>query len=175
MPPARWPWHATQAVSAGGEGCWLLLDQKLPRGIGGFLDKLGPYFHYDERAEVWYLDGVTAPFLMMYLDQRYGPRWCIPCQKGKPCDVWNINRLIEEGYELPSSGRKRRQRRAFVEIAVVDDRAKAAEILGLTSGASKAEIQTAFRALALKAHPDQGGSDQQMRSLLEARDILLAR
>ena len=52
-------------------------------------------------------------------------------------------------------------------------RAEALDILGLEEGASADEIETAYKALIVKNHPDQGGTDWLAARLNEARDILL--
>ncbi|HAT07724.1 MAG TPA: hypothetical protein DCS39_00545 [Rhodobiaceae bacterium] len=52
-------------------------------------------------------------------------------------------------------------------------RAEALDILGLKEGASEEEIEAAFKALIIKNHPDQGGTDWLAARLNEARDILL--
>ena len=44
--------------------------------------------------------------------------------------------------------------------------------LGIAESASREEIDRAYRAMARKRHPDGGGSDEAMKSLNEARDIL---
>lgn len=44
--------------------------------------------------------------------------------------------------------------------------------LGIADSASRKEIDRAYRAKARKRHPDGGGSDEAMKSLNEARDIL---
>jgi len=44
------------------------------------------------------------------------------------------------------------------------------QVLGVKPGASRDEIQAAYRQLALKAHPDTGGSPQAMTRLNLARD-----
>ncbi|HYP27855.1 MAG TPA: DnaJ domain-containing protein [Blastocatellia bacterium] len=46
------------------------------------------------------------------------------------------------------------------------------EVLGIDSGASKEEIDRAYRNEARKKHPDGGGSEEEMKSLNEAHDIL---
>jgi hypothetical protein len=53
--------------------------------------------------------------------------------------------------------------------------AQARSILGLASGASDHEIETAYRRLMLRAHPDQGGSSGLAAQLNAARDRLLGR
>ena len=52
-------------------------------------------------------------------------------------------------------------------------RAEALDILGLEEGASADQIETAYKALIVKNHPDQGGTDWLAARLNEARDILL--
>jgi curved DNA-binding protein CbpA len=47
------------------------------------------------------------------------------------------------------------------------------EILGLQEGATPDEIEAAYKALIVKNHPDQGGTDWLAARLNEARDILL--
>src|ERR1700680_2731623 len=46
--------------------------------------------------------------------------------------------------------------------------------LGLKQTATLEEIRAAYHALALRAHPDQGGSTEEMIILTEARDSLVA-
>ena len=45
-------------------------------------------------------------------------------------------------------------------------------ILGVSEDASKEEVDRAFRNQARKRHPDGGGSEEEMKSLNEAHDIL---
>ncbi|NCF78892.1 MAG: DnaJ domain-containing protein [Alphaproteobacteria bacterium] len=52
-------------------------------------------------------------------------------------------------------------------------RAEALDILGLQEGATAEEIEAAYKALIVKNHPDQGGTDWLAARLNEARDILL--
>ena len=52
-------------------------------------------------------------------------------------------------------------------------RAEALDILGLEEGASEIDIEAAYKALIVKNHPDQGGTDWLAARLNEARDILL--
>lgn len=50
---------------------------------------------------------------------------------------------------------------------------EAAMLLGLTWPCTKDELNIAFKAAALKAHPDRGGSTEAMAKLNNAREILL--
>ena len=52
-------------------------------------------------------------------------------------------------------------------------RTEALDILGLEEGASEDDIEAAYKALIVKNHPDQGGTDWLAARLNEARDILL--
>jgi hypothetical protein len=55
----------------------------------------------------------------------------------------------------------------------VMDRAEAYQILGLQPGASREEIQAAYRRLIQRVHPDHGGSSYLATRLNQARDVLL--
>jgi len=54
-------------------------------------------------------------------------------------------------------------------------RADAAAMLGVSEGASQAEIETAYRRLIRRVHPDQGGAPGLAAQLNAARDALLKR
>jgi hypothetical protein len=68
-------------------------------------------------------------------------------------------------------GRRGRPRKAPPEG---DPRTRAFALLDLPDGASRAEIEKAFRAKIKRAHPDHGGSAEQAAALNDARDLLLA-
>ena len=71
---------------------------------------------------------------------------------------------------MPVVPRWRRDPRALPATGRVDD---AFTILGLASGASEREIHEARRRLAKHAHPDTGGSVEQMQRLNDAVDAAL--
>ncbi|MGZ9109402.1 MAG: DnaJ domain-containing protein [Micavibrio sp.] len=67
----------------------------------------------------------------------------------------------------------RRKRPAQPAATKPMTRAEALQILGLTEGASRDDIQDAYKRLMMKAHPDQQGSEWMATKLNEARDFLL--
>jgi hypothetical protein len=52
-------------------------------------------------------------------------------------------------------------------------RAEAASMLGISEAAGRAEIETAYRRLMLRVHPDQGGAAGLAAQINAARDVLL--
>lgn len=58
--------------------------------------------------------------------------------------------------------------------AAVGGNVEALAALGLQPGATVDHVKAAFRARALEAHPDHGGTDERMRELLRIRDEAIA-
>lgn len=82
--------------------------------------------------------------------------------------VW-LWRLAQRAQQNASSASAGRQSTPTQQMDV----AEALEILGLKPGASRDEIETAHKALMVKNHPDQGGTDWLASRLNQARDTLL--
>lgn len=59
------------------------------------------------------------------------------------------------------------------QFSGISSRKEALEILGLEEDASDEDVQSAYKALMKKVHPDQGGSDYLAQKLTAARDFLL--
>lgn len=49
---------------------------------------------------------------------------------------------------------------------------KAEQLLGLVGAYTQKDLKTAFRKRIMKAHPDVGGSEEQMKALNEAREVI---
>jgi hypothetical protein len=111
--------------------------------------------------------GVVGPFSLDELETRgriaFGA-----------CLVMSRQRWQEDQDDLRLEAREKR-RAALFKLDFDDDQ-EYREVLNLPmEGALKtAEINAAFRRAAKTAHPDAGGSDEDYRSITEARDALLA-
>lgn len=101
-------------------------------------------------------DEESARLLEAYLD-RLHPDWRDELASGGRADA---GRPGGGAAERPASGGN----------MTVDE---AYAILGLSSGASPAEIKEAHRRLMVKLHPDHGGSDYLATQINRARDVLL--
>jgi hypothetical protein len=90
------------------------------------------------------------------------------------CLVMSRQKWREDQDDLRLEAREKR-RAALFKLDFDDDQ-EYREVLNLPmEGALKtAEINAAFRRAAKTAHPDAGGSDEDYRSITEARDALLA-
>lgn len=98
------------------------------------------------------IDPQSVAVLETYLDRHADPAW--------------RDRLEE-------SERSGRPEDAATDPPSRMDRAEAYAILGLPVGASRAEIQAAYRRLIQRLHPDQGGSGYLAACLNWARDLLM--
>lgn len=96
-------------------------------------------------------DPQSRSVLETYLDRKFGP------------DGWGAT---GQGGDSGRTGR------APSDNMTVDE---AYEILGLKGGADDSEIESAYRRLMQKMHPDLGGSDYLAAQINRAKDLLLGR
>ena len=68
---------------------------------------------------------------------------------------------------------KRQEREEKPKQESTIDLSKYYKILGLKPGATKEKIKARFRELTLKYHSDRGGSDDKLKEVIEAKEILL--
>jgi hypothetical protein len=80
--------------------------------------------------------------------------------------------LIGASLYLGAAGGRTQGRAERPEAMDLDE---ARRILGVAANADRAEIESAYRRLMLRAHPDQGGSTGLAAQLNAARDRLLKR
>ena len=81
-----------------------------------------------------------------------------------------IGREPETEGDESRFGRRGRSRKAPAD----DPRTRAFALLGLSAGASRPEIERAFRTRIKRAHPDHGGTAEQAAALNDARNLLLS-
>lgn len=93
-------------------------------------------------------DAQSAAVLEVYLDRHAGLDWREQVQAA--------HRATDSGKESGTMGSM-----------------EAYQILGLQPGASREEIQAAYRRLIQRVHPDHGGSSYLAARLNQARDVLL--
>ena len=94
-------------------------------------------------------DPQSESVLESYLDRQFGDEWRQASDQGT------------------GSGQSRRAQSGNMTID------EAHEILGLEPGADKPEIESAYRRLMQKLHPDLGGSDYLAAQINQAKDLLL--
>ena len=68
---------------------------------------------------------------------------------------------------------KRQEREEKLKQESTIDLSKYYKILGLKPGVTKEKIKARFRELTLKYHSDRGGSDDKLKEVIEAKEILL--
>lgn len=108
--------------------------------------------------------------------------------KGKPmcfaCDRWNrvednmraISKTIEALRGIERWGTGQMVEQAFTGFVALPAPEQPWQTLGLSSSSpTRAEIDEAYRKLAMKHHPDRGGDPQAMARINAARDELYAR
>lgn len=97
------------------------------------------------------------------------------------CDKWQtvkdniraIHRTIEALRGIDRWGASEMMERAFSAFEALPPPHSPWETLGIPPGSGRDAIERAFRAKAMKAHPDQGGSTAAMAELNRAREDAL--
>lgn len=163
MPPQTW--HILPATDAGGWNTWLLHAKDLPTSVKTTLHKTAQLgHHFDAEVKAWGIDPDVYVRVKQAVKREYNhTTWCARCLRGDPCDVWDIDLLLSEGFEPRGKRTPRWVSRSTKEAAVT---------LGVPWPSDRKTIQLAFKKLALKFHPDHGGTDSDMKVLIEARERL---
>jgi hypothetical protein len=98
------------------------------------------------------------------------------CQRDDPRSVALLETYLDRrqpDWRDHAAGGAQGQDRGGASAAGAMDEATAWSILGLSPGASEAEIKAAHRRLMTKLHPDHGGSGYLAAQLNQAKDLLL--
>jgi hypothetical protein len=99
------------------------------------------------------------------------------CQRDDPRSVALIETYLDrrqpDWRDHAAGGAQGQDQSAASAAAGAMDEATALSVLGLTPGASEAEIKAAHRRLMTKLHPDHGGSGYLAAQLNQAKDLLL--
>lgn len=138
-----------------------ILSTNIPLRLDGL-----PYANFRQPTD----KGVAVYFTLK------GQQMCFACDRWDSVadNVHAIRKTIEalRGIERWGSGDMVQQ--AFTGFIALPSNSPW-DVLGLKPGASHDEIRAAYREKARLAHPDQGGSNEQMARLNTARDELLGR
>jgi hypothetical protein len=107
--------------------------------------------------------------------ERKGKRMVFACDKFRaPCDnIYAIAKTIEAMRGIERWGASDMMERAFTGFKALNsdnDGESWWSILGVSASASQAEIDHAYKSRLREAHPDAGGSHDQMTKLNLARD-----
>ena len=125
-----------------------------------YLDSLAEEFEYE--WESISRSGKAAQFTHMYRDI---------------FDNEFARRQYEHKKPKEKEGERREQKRQEREEKLKQestiDLSKYYKILGLKPGATKEKIKARFRELTLKYHSDRGGSDNKLKEIIEAKEIIL--
>ena len=121
--------------------------------------------------------------------------FCADCVDGEDCDFWWSRRMKEpwvnyrerdpkDSEDAASFDEEIREQADKAAHNVINDFLNgafrqphlegAAHTLGVTWPCTKDQVTDAFRAAALRCHPDRGGSNEAMVAVTKARDTLLA-
>lgn len=107
----------------------------------------------------------------VYFEYKKRPM-CFACDRWNRIEdnMWAIAKTIDalRGIERWGSGQMVEQ--AFTGFTALPSPPQWFQVLGIPANASKADITTAHRRLAMEHHPDRGGTTEQMARINQARD-----
>jgi len=104
--------------------------------------------------------GAAVQFIGIDDEYRPNPRSCCPaCLVDDPCPAWTVD---PDGYE---------RRKPHERVRLTAEQ-KAARTLCIEWPCTEEQLTIGFRDATAKAHPDHGGSDEAMKRVIEARELL---
>jgi hypothetical protein len=101
-----------------------------------------------------------------------GKRLVMACDRfdSQSANMRSLTLAIAAMRQLERHGGGAMMDRAFAGFTALPPPRSCWEVLGIEPGSNRLAVGRAFRAKALKHHPDQGGSDKAMAELNAARD-----
>ena len=146
-----------------------------------YLDSLAEEFEYEWKSIS--RSGKAAQLTQMYRDifdnefalrqyERKRPHFWERYEHKKPKEKEH-ERHEQERQEQERQEQKRQEREEKPKQESTIDLSKYYRILGLKPNATKEKITERFRELTLKYHSDRGGSDDKLKEIIEAKEILL--
>lgn len=114
------------------------------------------------------------PGVAIYFTLR-GRQMAMACDRfdNPAANVRSLGLAIEAMRQLERHGGGHMMERAFSGFSALPPPRSCWEVLGIAPRSPRADIERAFRAMAFKAHPDQGGSTALMAELNTARETAL--
>ncbi len=109
------------------------------------------------------IDSPSAAVRFIGIDDEYRPNprsCCRACWAGDACPEWTAD---------PGDGYERRKPDERVKLTPEQ---RAAAVLGVEWPCTEERMNAGFREATAKAHPDHGGSDDAMKRVIAARDML---
>lgn len=140
---------------------------------GGFLALCAHDVAHRLREALWEFGLISddGRFSHVAPSSDYTPFKTAPGRAGASGGVYGAESGVEDGETRRFGSRAP----SDLAAAVANPRAQACATLGVRLGASRAEIERAYRTKMKRAHPDHGGSVARAAALNMARDLLLRR
>lgn len=106
-----------------------------------------------------------------------GKQHCFACDQWKSVDenLWAIRKTIEALRGIARWGSGDMMEQAFTGFVALPAPEQPWQVLGVPMSANLAEIEQAYRRLAMQNHPDRGGDASAMARINAARDAMMER
>jgi hypothetical protein len=118
---------------------------------------------------------IPDPGVCVYWKAKSGEQRCIAVDRytGVAGNLGAVAATLEAMRAIERHGGAEILERAFTGFTALPGPEQPWEVLGISSQATKEEVDKAYKRLAHKHHPDRGGDAEQMTRINRARDALL--
>lgn len=116
------------------------------------------------------------PGVAVYFTRKGKPH-CFACDQWLTVDenLWAIRKTIEALRGIARWGSGDMMEQAFTGFVALPSPEQPWQVLGVQMSASRSEIESAYRRLAMQHHPDRGGDPGEMARINAARDAMVQR